>query len=207
MSTDSIDNNPAPMSEFRGLEKHCDSAARSSTSLFRLLCSVASDARLLDQKEPNSAEAPNNETLTLWSNRHGQNAAEANGLALLSVWLVGGIMLGGMAHFLGKAWWVWPAAIVATPILTFLALQIYGALAALCAAALGKLGVTSDRTREPSVLFVSLSGLTALALLALAWGGPFFLAAAIPWLLWATLNFFAWVVLLLQSLVAALRQH
>ena len=206
MNTDSMDSNDVPASEFGGLDQHCDSAARCSTSLFRLLCDVAVDAQLLNTKDAKSSADDSNDTLALWSNRRGQNATEANSLALLSVWLVGGIVAGTLAHFLGRAWWLWPAAIVATPLLTVLALQVYSIVAALCAGGISQLGVTDERTRERSVLFVSLSGLTGLALLAHSWGGPFFLAAAVPWLLWAALNFLAWAVLLLRSLMAALRQ-
>jgi hypothetical protein len=191
MSTDSIDSGNPPTSEFGGLDVCRDSSARCSTSLFRLLCDVAADAQLLKPKRPDAAENSENETLTLWSNRPGQNATEANALAILSIWLVGGTVVGMTEHFLGPAWWVWLAAIVATPFLTFLVLQIFGILAALCAGGIRKLGIGGERTSERSVNFVSLSGLTVLAILALSWGGPLFLAAAVPWLLWATLNFFA----------------
>lgn len=201
-----MDNDNLPMDEFGGLKEHCDSPARCSTSLFRLLCDVAIDARLLDEKRVNTAGSGENDQLTLWSNRPGQNATEANALALLSVWLVGGLIVGTMVQIPGRAWWGWPVAVITTPLFTFLGLQIYCLLAAVCAGAIGNLGVGSERTRERTVLWVSLSGLTVLAIIAVSWGGPFYLAAAVPWLLWASLNFFAWTVLLLRGLLTALRQ-
>lgn len=193
------------MSELGGLDEHRDSAARSSTSLFRLLSSLAADAQLLDRGEVRTGSSREGEALMLWSNRPGQNATEANFLALLSTWLVGAIMLGATVHFLGRSWWAWPTAILTTPILTFLTLQIFSIIVALFAGGIRKLGVGDGQNRERRVLFVSLFGLTLLALLALSWGGPIYLAAAVPWLLWSALNFFAWIALLLKELMAALR--
>ena len=193
-----------PISEFSGLDEHRSSPARCSTSLFKLLCGVATDARLLEKSGETFASSTSPDRLSLWSNRPGQNAAEANVLALLSVWLVGGTILGSMVPAPGRSWWIWLAAVVATPLLTFIALQLFSFLCALTVVAVSKLGIGGENSRERGVLFLSLSGLTLLALLAAGWGGPWFLAAAVPWLLWAVLNFFAWTLLLLRNLVAEL---
>lgn len=193
--------------EFGNLSPDIDSPARCSTSLFRLLCHAAGDAQLLGGAAENSAaDEKTKKTLRLWANRSGQNSTETLSLALLAIWLVGGIAIGAMAHYLGRAWWVWLLCIAIVPFMTFIALQCYSFATALAAGALQKLGLTRQTHREATILLLSLLGLTALAVVAVQWKEPLFVAATIPWLLWAGLNFISWVILLIRGLIATLNE-
>jgi hypothetical protein len=193
--------------EFGSLSPTINSPERCSTSLFRLICHTAEDAQLLgDAADKAASDETGGKTLKLWANRRGQNATESISLALLSMWLVGGITTGAIVHYFGRAWWVWPLSLAVVPFVTFVALQCYSFASALAAGALQQLGLTKPLHREATILLLSLLGLTALAVVALQWRQPLFVAAAIPWLLWAGLNFISWLILSIRGLIATLNE-
>lgn len=191
-------------SEFNGLDIELDPPRRCSTSFFKLLTSVAVDSTLLQSGDLSEADKNRGGTLRLWANRPGQNGSETVTLALLSFWLTSGITVDLITDRFEECWWSWAIALLLAPVVSFAALHFFTLVVALSETVLRGLGIAQKKSSNSVTLFLSLTGLTATAVLAAISGQWILIAAAAPWLIWATLNFFAWVMLLLRSLFRSL---
>jgi len=198
------DRNTQTPSEFDGLDAELDPPQRCSTSLFTLLSGVAVDATLIKSGPLSRADDERGGTLRLWANRPGQNSTEAFVLAALSFWLISGIAVDLVTGMFGQASWSWPIALVAAPVIAFIGLHLFTLAIALCGTTLLKLGIAGKTPSDSLTSFLSLSGMTLIALIAGQSGHWLQIAAAGPWLLWAALNVLAWAVLLASNLFGSL---
>lgn len=199
-------HSPPTQSEFAGLDTELVPPQRCSTSFFTLLSGVATDAAMLNSGDLSDSGEGRGGTLRLWSNRPGQNAVEALTLALLSFWLTTGIAVDLIARLLEQRWWSWPIALSMAPLIAFVALHLFTLIIALLETGLRYTGIFRKNATDSPTSFLSIAAMTTISAVALKADQWILTTAAGPWILWVTLNFFAWAILLTRNLYRSLSQ-
>ncbi len=171
----------------------CDSAARSYTALFVWLGEWS-----------NGAKAKQEPGIDYPVNRAGQNSAECYTLAALVFFLMTGFFTVLIGDQMGAQLWAYGLAIPMASLLTFVVLHLLFFGFAFIYHCLKSIHMFSPHAPEQLPVGVYLGFFTLCAVALVFTGDPAFAAVAIPWLIWACLNFVAWIILFAREFVLQL---
>jgi len=173
-----------------------DSAARSYTSLFVLLGKVSKGLRRSVGKNAGSIDYP--------VNRPGQNSVECYTLAVLAFILVAGFFTVTIGEFMGSQAWSLALALPLGLLLAFVAfhIQFFGFAFIYHRFQAIYLFPPSAPEQLPAGFYLNFFTLCSLGLVFT--GCPALIVIAIPWLLWAGINFIAAIILFAGEFIALL---
>ncbi|NOY00937.1 MAG: hypothetical protein GXP30_14600 [Verrucomicrobia bacterium] len=171
----------------------CDPAARSYTALFVLLTRWSSGA---SAKEASGIDYP--------VNRVGQNPVECYTLAALVFFLMTGFFTVLIGDQLGAQLWSTALAIPMASLLTFVVLHLIFLGFALIYHCLKSVYFFSPHAPEQLPAGVYLGFFTLCAVGLVCSGNSELVAVAVPWLIWASLNFVAGLILFAEKFLSQL---
>lgn len=175
-----------------------DPATRSHTALFVLAGRIL-NARHLPEKDANYCDRD------FPVNRPGQNAAECYVLAILAFILTTGFFTVTTGDLLGSHFWSFALALPLGVLLTFIALHLQFFGFAFIYHCLRSIYLVPRSAPKKVPVPVYLCFFTLFAAVIAYSGKLSLIIVAAPWLTWASINFFAWMILLVTGFISLLR--